>query len=447
MPSDQYVEQTYAETAELRAQVRNTARAALETMNRIDLAAEGRSLTARQTDDYSDAKNKYAGAAGILGLPTFVGPNERRDLIDRLGRPDRLEETASRQAAYHLGMAGTSARSWTHDVTTNSQILDKFRMAGRGIPSFLDSATSREFLNQPVARISGQEQRDLTSIAGTTAPQTFADFVVAYERTADPIFKLATTTEVPIGATFTIPRLTADASNGGTVTAEAAGITTGDSTISAVTLNFYKYAHLALWSNELAEDTTLNLDQLVAESAARQLTLDAGAHLTTGTGTSQPTGYVTSAQNGGTASGTAGGAASWNFIDPQAVSDLIFTVAVPYRQNAAFVVSSTAYRQILRWRDSQQRPLLIGAPFAGYPATLYGFPIYESPSLATLGSASKSVVFGDFSKYYIGRKATRVDLSAEYKMGNDQVACRVVERLTGQLVDTAALSYLVSAAT
>jgi len=438
-----------AEGAAVRRKLRDAAREALEAIEKVELSANGRALTPNQSAGIARAREDYAFAASSLGLPVSVSQAERRELIERLERPDKLEDEAARVQRVAAALTSPEVRNRTMAMSgyfnaarsgtlgEGRIFLDKFALAARGVPSYFDSSTSAGFL----------ERRDLTSVAGTTAPQTFADFLVAYERTAEPIFQLATTIDAGVGASYTIPRLTSDPSSGGTVTAEAAGITTGDSTFSAVSLPFYKYGHMSLWSNELAEDTTLNLDQMVAESAARQLVLDAGAHLTTGNGSGQPQGYVGSAQNGGTANGTVGGAASWNFIDPPALSDLTFAVAAPYRRNGAFIVSTTAYKAILKFRDSQNRPLLANAPFVGAPSQLFGYPIFESPSLAALGSASTSVVFGDFSKFYIVRKATRIDLSSEYKMGNDQIACRVIERLNGQLVDAKAAAFLVSANT
>lgn len=73
-----------------------------------------------------------------------------------------------------------------------------------------------------------------------------------------------------------------------------------------------------------------------------------------------------------------------------------------------------------------------------------GRPVVENPAMEAVASASKSVLFGDMSRY-CGRRVspTRAELSKDYKFDTDQVALKVVERLDGALVDTAAVKYLV----
>ena len=68
------------------------------------------------------------------------------------------------------------------------------------------------------------QERALAIAAGTTVPQSFADFVVVYERTLNPTYNLATVIRSPDGAPLTIPRLTTDVNTGGTLTAEAGGV-------------------------------------------------------------------------------------------------------------------------------------------------------------------------------------------------------------------------------
>ena len=66
--------------------------------------------------------------------------------------------------------------------------------------------------------------------------------------------------------------------------------------------------------------------------------------------------------------------------------------------------------------------------------------------MAAVASASKSIAFGDFKKYFVQRVTPmRVELSKDYKFNTDQLALKTVERVDGDLVDTAAVAFLVSA--
>jgi HK97 family phage major capsid protein len=109
------------------------------------------------------------------------------------------------------------------------------------------------------------------------------------------------------------------------------------------------------------------------------------------------------------------------------------------------MVSPSAFVAILQFRDDQGAPVL--GLSNGRP-TLLGRPIVENPAMAAAGSASKSVAFGDFSRYIVKRVSPiRVELSRHYKFDVDQVALKCAERVDGALIDTAAVAYLVSATT
>ena len=65
--------------------------------------------------------------------------------------------------------------------------------------------------------------------------------------------------------------------------------------------------------------------------------------------------------------------------------------------------------------------------------------------MAAVASATKSVAYGDFSRYFVRKTPTRVDMSQDYKFSTDQLALRTVERVDGDLIDTVSVAYLVSA--
>lgn len=276
---------------------------------------------------------------------------------------------------------------------------------------------------------------------------SYAARVLAYQRTFTPMLnpEVVTISTSASGESFTIPRLTTDTATGGTITAQAGTINAADPTISSVVLTPFKYASISLWSAELDADAVYEIEDLIARSTARDLGLGAGVHLTTGTGTTQPFGIVTQATNGGTAAGTAvsGGDAFFGWPD---LIDLYGSVAAPYRSQGAYMMSPDALAKVLTWRDSSGHPIWdLGS---GGRLTILGRPVYENPAMAAVASASKSVLFGDLSRYVVRRVTPlRIELTRDYKFDTDQVALKTVERLDGNLVDTAAVAYLVSANT
>lgn len=292
------------------------------------------------------------------------------------------------------------------------------------------------------------EFRALAGQVGTAIPTVFADFVTVYERTLSPVYAISTVIPTRNGEPIVLPRVTADTTAGGTVTAEAGGITEGDLTLSQVTLNAYKRAWTSIWSNELNDDNVIGLESLISAAIARPLGLNWGSAFTLGNDSSEANGFINAGTNGGTAAGTAGNQATDTFFAASDLVDLFYSLAAPYRANASWMVSNTALAKMRKFRDSTGQFLWGPALNPGQPDTFLGRPVYENPHMAAVASAAKSVAVGDFSKYVIRDVLPmRVDLSAEYKFSTDQLALRVVTRRDGDLPDVIAIKYQVCANT
>jgi hypothetical protein len=87
------------------------------------------------------------------------------------------------------------------------------------------------------------------------------------------------------------------------------------------------------------------------------------------------------------------------------VIDLVYSVRPFYRANGKFVVSDDAVRILRKLKDANGRYLwqdnaLNGLTTAA-PASLLGYPVYTEVNMPVVAATSKSVAFGDFSKYQI----------------------------------------------
>lgn len=294
------------------------------------------------------------------------------------------------------------------------------------------------------------EFRALQSAGGSAIPVSFYDIVTVYLRYETPMFDggVIKLLETPTGNNITLPRLTADQAFGGTVTAEAGAITEADPTLSSVTLESFGYKGITLWSAELGQDQVIGLDDLIGQSLARELTLDMAGVLTTGDGSSKPNGIVSAAGNGGTATGTAGNSTLDTFFGPADVIDLKYSVAQGYRARGTYMVSTTALQKMRKFRDNNRNFLFQPSLTAGVPDTFDGSRVVENPDMAAVASATRSVIFGDLSRYFVRRVVpVRIDISTDYKFASDQLAIRLVERIDGDLIDTAAVRFMVSANT
>lgn len=291
----------------------------------------------------------------------------------------------------------------------------------------------------------GFQMRALQSAGGSAIPTTFMDFVTVFERTLNPMIDVARVFPTRTGNPLTFPRVTGDVVAGGSVTAEAGSITEGDPTISSVNLGAFKVAHTTLYSAELDQDEVIGLDQILADAIARPIGLGWGTFFTNGTGTTQPWGFLQRAANAGTALGTANGGVSGKYVSATDLITLQYSLAKPYRDRGAFMANSIGL--IRSYKDNNNQFIYTSSLVAGTPDLLLGRPIYENPAMQAFGSANTAVAFGDFSRYYIRDvQPVRVDISRDYKFNTDQLALRVVTRRDGDLVDTAAIKFLVSQA-
>ena len=325
----------------------------------------------------------------------------------------------------------------------------------RGVPEVETAVVEQPFdENRALAEIwraGGEYEAELRALALATGhvPTTYSESVVMYERDFTPMLNgdVVTIMPTPDGNAISIPTVTADPTHGGTVTAEAAGITAADMTVGTASLSAYKVAILNQWSSEVDIDNNWGLQDIIARSSARELAQDINVFLTTGTGSSQPSGIVTGATNAGTASGTAAGTSFDTFVSPADLIDLKFSLAQPYRQRGAFMVSTTMHAKLRKMRDSNGAWLYQNAPIVGQPDTFDASPVYENAAIAAVASASKSVIFGDFKAYVVRRCPIRVDASIHYAFNTDSITLRTIERIDGVLTDAAAVKYLVSADT
>lgn len=352
---------------------------------------------------------------------------EAADSARALIRPaiDAMRQDRSISQA-ELGPDGWITRAWTETSTDGS-------------PRSLESRSTVPLGWQGRALSVGSQG------PGTTFPISFLDTIHIFERTLNPMMDVATVIPRSNGAPMQVPTATADVTAGGSVTAEAAGITEGDPTLSTPQINTYKIAHTVLYSAELDQDNVIGLDTVLARLVTRPIGLGWGTFFTLGTGTTQPWGFLARATNGGTALGTADTGPSGKYFGWTDAVSLQYSLAAPYRLQGSFMSNSLA--RIRSWRDLNNNPVFQPSLIAGTPDTLLGRPIYENPAMAAAGSANTAIAFGDFSQYYVlSVEPVRIDISRDYKFNTDQLALRVVTRRGGDLIDAVAVKYLVSQA-
>lgn len=389
-------------------------------------------------NDLIAARQRVAGEMGEI--------IKRAESAARALTTDEQERLTALDAAFDKNTADLARLARAEAATSSSRSLVDGIEAGRArearaVPDLrtmfqMAKDTGHVGYDLPTTPLNW-DMRALQSAGGSAIQTTYADFVTIYERTLTPMLNASVVrvVDVPDGSPRVFSRVTADPNHGGTVTAEAAGINELDATFSALTLTPQKYAIMNLYSFELAQDAAIPLEETVAFTSARELSVDIGAALTTTLGTA--------AGNGGTAIGT--GTTYGTYFGPTDLVNLYYSLAAPYREVGSWMANATTLAQIRNARATTGEFLWQPAVRSGEPETLLGRPIYENPALSN-GSAAKSIFFGDFSRFVVPRAPFRVEVSKDWKFGTDQLALRSIERVAGDLVDAASIKYLVNAA-
>ena len=192
--------------------------------------------------------------------------------------------------------------------------------------------------------------------------------------------------------------------------------------------------HLAFGSRaaaELIDDSGVDLVGYLARQAGRAIGNASGAHFITGDGSSKPNGVVTASTLGVTgASGQSGAPSADELID------LHFSVIPEYRRAGTWLMSDATWAGVRKLKDSDKQYLVDRLGSAG-ELSLLSRPVVIDTNVADTGVSAKSVLFGDFSAYYIRDvRELRFERSDDYAFNQDLVTFRALLRTDGDLIDT-----------
>ena len=239
------------------------------------------------------------------------------------------------------------------------------------------------------------------------------------------------------GADLPIP--TSETESAASLISENAAISSVDTTFGSLTLNSYTYASICLLSNQMMQDSSLNVAGFVGDVIGERLARAYNAAYTTGTGSSQPQGYVTGASDSGV---TTSGAAALTYDN---LVDIYHSLDVAYRQNATWCMHDDWVKACRKVKDDQNSPLWSPSLVAGAPDTLFGAPIVTNNDMAS-ATASKVIVIGDFSRFVIRDVAgLELRLLTERFADSFQTAFLSAKRTDSGVLQSSAFKYATSA--
>ena len=253
--------------------------------------------------------------------------------------------------------------------------------------------------------------------------------------------EVATVIRTETGAQIDLPTVD-DSSNTGSIEGENDGLATTDVTFGVKSLNAYKVSSdLVKIPFELLQDSAFDLASLLGRLLGERIARNSSALYTTGTGSSQPNGVVTASAAGVTAAGVAA-------ITSDELIDLYHSVGRAYRRNGTWMMADSTAKYVRKLKDGDNQYLWQPGLSMGLPDTLFGAPVITNDDMAALATGNKTVLFGDFSRYYIRDVgAVRLIRLNERFADNDQIAWVAILRTDGELADagTNPIKHLVQA--
>ncbi|MBR1810986.1 MAG: phage major capsid protein [Clostridia bacterium] len=212
-----------------------------------------------------------------------------------------------------------------------------------------------------------------------------------------------------------------------------------DDTFGQISLGAYKLGTLIKVSEELLNDSAFDLETYISNEFGRRLGTKEEEAFFTGDGAGKPTGIL--AKTGGAEIGVT--AASATAITADEVIDLYYSLRVPYRKKAKWLLNDTTVSALRKLKDSQGQYLWEPSLVAGTPNKILGCEVITSPFMPTAASGAKSIAFGDFGYYWIadrqGRTFKRLN---ELYAATGQVGFIGNQRVDGKLILPEAIKVL-----
>ncbi len=229
-------------------------------------------------------------------------------------------------------------------------------------------------------------------------------------------------------------------------------------TLGIITLGLKKLAAIVPFTDELLEDSSLNLTELISTSVARAISKKEDAAFFSGTGTP-----YTGLFNDTTVNIVRSGSTTMTTITTDLLQDVIDATPSEYAANGQFLLNRTFMSVYRKMKDTTGRYLFNDAT-AGTPASLMGYSVIVSDIAPTVGAAGVNkpiLAFGDFKRAATvatkgGLAVKLLDQATVYDTDNstelnlaqqDMTALRFVERVGFKIVDPTAVTVLKTNAT
>jgi HK97 family phage major capsid protein len=235
----------------------------------------------------------------------------------------------------------------------------------------------------------------ITGLAGgVLVPKTLASGIEKALKSYGGMLAAGSVFSTATGGDLIMPTVN-DTTNEATIVAEYQQSTKRVPTFSTETLKAYTYrTPVVPVSLELLQDSSFDLETLMAELLAESFGRGMNKDLTTGNGTGRPRGIITSA----TACDATPAATSLKFDD---LADLIKSVDANYATKGRFMFNHNTLWALMKVKDTTGRYIWQEGAKDGTPPMIFAKPYTLNDDMPDIGAGNASVLFGDFSKFKI----------------------------------------------
>lgn len=176
-----------------------------------------------------------------------------------------------------------------------------------------------------------------------------------------------------------------------------------DVAFGQVTLGAHKLGTTIKISEELLNDSAFDMESYIAREFARRIGTKEEEAFFNGDGVNKPKGILADTEGAEVGVTTTSGTK----ITLDDLIDLYYSIKEGYRKNAVFVMNESTLKTIRKLKDTTGQYIWQPSISLGEPDRILNRPVYTSSFMPEVAASKKTVLFGDFSFYWIGDRQGR----------------------------------------
>ena len=287
---------------------------------------------------------------------------------------------------YYLNNALESLRSNT-DFDLRTQVR---KLADKG------DDLAKQFLRSET-RAAGDLLIGTDTSGGYSVPDAaMAEVVFAMKRFNGVMEANPTVIVTDTGAPLPIPTIN-DVNNKAVIVGEGAAATRANVPFGQVTLGAYRYSTRGIFlSLEFLQDTSIDVESVLARVIGERLGRAWAEHYTSGTGVNEPQGLITgSTKFGATLPNTALNPTFANIVG------LMTSIDGAYQAGSGYMFNQVTLGQTMQITGINSQPIWFPSSAPGIPANLLGRPYWINDEMETWAAGSKPMLYGDVSTLWV----------------------------------------------